>query len=183
MMESDVDSYASCPSTPDAGSLFSSRATTPEDDDDEVDLTPETMLARKKREIVDSNMKLFTQLCYWWFARALGLVECAGGKRKRTDQPSENNLGGSNSNQNPPPGGTQKRQFSDDNRSGGLAPDGGDDEDDDSGGNRAAGKKRAKRDLDEGLKFACPFFKHDSAKYGTQRTCCGPGWENVHRVK
>ncbi|KAF5026573.1 hypothetical protein F66182_1362 [Fusarium sp. NRRL 66182] len=31
--------------------------------------------------------------------------------------------------------------------------------------------------------FACPFYKHDPARYITSKTCCGPGWDSVHRVK
>jgi len=33
--------------------------------------------------------------------------------------------------------------------------------------------------------FACPYFKHDPAKYVGRgwRSCCGPGWELVRRVK
>jgi hypothetical protein len=31
-------------------------------------------------------------------------------------------------------------------------------------------------------KFACPFFKHDPQMYQV-RTCQGPGWESVHRIK
>ncbi|KAM7191660.1 hypothetical protein V8F33_008756 [Rhypophila sp. PSN 637] len=35
------------------------------------------------------------------------------------------------------------------------------------------------------LLFACPYFKHDPIKYvGREwRSCCGPGWELVRRVK
>lgn len=35
----------------------------------------------------------------------------------------------------------------------------------------------------EGRKFACPFCQHNPAKYRTVKTCCGPGWDSVHRVK
>ncbi|RGP79828.1 hypothetical protein FLONG3_2008 [Fusarium longipes] len=51
-------------------------------------------------------------------------------------------------------------------------------------------------DTDEGLRgtkrprgssaarrFACPFYKHDPVRYGTSRSCVGPGWNSVHRVK
>ncbi|KAL2128500.1 hypothetical protein VTI74DRAFT_9100 [Chaetomium olivicolor] len=34
-----------------------------------------------------------------------------------------------------------------------------------------------------GRKFACPFCKHDPVKYRSVKTCCGPGWDDVHRVK
>jgi hypothetical protein len=32
-------------------------------------------------------------------------------------------------------------------------------------------------------KLACPYFKHDPAKYRQWRVCCGPGWGSIHRVK
>jgi len=45
--------------------------------------------------------------------------------------------------------------------------------------------KRARRDHhnDMGLRFACPFAKHAPGKYQKVKTCCGPGWQDVHRVK
>ncbi|KAK4162988.1 hypothetical protein QBC43DRAFT_69153 [Cladorrhinum sp. PSN259] len=43
-------------------------------------------------------------------------------------------------------------------------------------------KKRVKPSP-TGPQFACPFCKHDPAKYRNVKTCCGPGWEDVHRVK
>lgn len=33
------------------------------------------------------------------------------------------------------------------------------------------------------LRFACPYFKYDPAKYGSWQNCCGPGWHDIHRVK
>lgn len=36
---------------------------------------------------------------------------------------------------------------------------------------------------DSGGLLACPFFKHDTAKYKAHRACCGPGWGTVHRIK
>jgi hypothetical protein len=32
-------------------------------------------------------------------------------------------------------------------------------------------------------KLACPFFKNNPTKYQSWRTCPGPGWDSVHRVK
>jgi hypothetical protein len=34
-----------------------------------------------------------------------------------------------------------------------------------------------------GRKFACPFCRHDPGRYRNVKTCCGPGWDDVHRVK
>lgn len=36
---------------------------------------------------------------------------------------------------------------------------------------------------ESGAKFACPFYKHDPDRYRHRRTCPGPGFPTVHRVK
>ncbi|KAM0349754.1 hypothetical protein ACHAPU_003585 [Fusarium lateritium] len=43
-------------------------------------------------------------------------------------------------------------------------------------------KKRSKK-ASSSPRFACPFYNHDPERYETSRSCCGPGWESVHRVK
>jgi hypothetical protein len=55
------------------------------------------------------------------------------------------------------------------------------DSDRDGGGSKAPGKKRVK--YNASMRFACPFYKHDPDRYKAARSCCGPGWESVHRVK
>jgi hypothetical protein len=32
-------------------------------------------------------------------------------------------------------------------------------------------------------RFACPFYKHDPKLYGSRRSCPGPGWPTVHKMK
>lgn len=32
-------------------------------------------------------------------------------------------------------------------------------------------------------RFACPYYKNNPGKFRHKRTCCGPGWPTVHRVK
>ncbi|KAI1123194.1 hypothetical protein F5Y10DRAFT_252291 [Nemania abortiva] len=32
-------------------------------------------------------------------------------------------------------------------------------------------------------RLACPFFKKDPIRFQTKQSCCGPGWETVHRLK
>lgn len=34
-----------------------------------------------------------------------------------------------------------------------------------------------------GKRFACPYYKKDPEKYKSWRTCPGPGWQTVHRMK
>lgn len=36
---------------------------------------------------------------------------------------------------------------------------------------------------DTSPRFACPFYKHDPLRYRNRRTCPGPGWQTVHRMK
>ncbi|KAF1938827.1 hypothetical protein EJ02DRAFT_270547 [Clathrospora elynae] len=38
-------------------------------------------------------------------------------------------------------------------------------------------------DSETGARFACPFYKHDPDRYRSRRTCPGPGWPTVHRMK
>ncbi|KAJ4370005.1 plasma membrane localization protein [Neocucurbitaria cava] len=59
------------------------------------------------------------------------------------------------------------------------------DDDDDYGPNkRRRGSAATTADSsDSGVRFACPFYKHDPDKYRNRRTCPGPGWPTVHRMK
>jgi hypothetical protein len=38
-------------------------------------------------------------------------------------------------------------------------------------------------DAKKGKRFACPYFKNNPKLYGDKRSCVGPGWLEVHRVK
>lgn len=45
-------------------------------------------------------------------------------------------------------------------------------------------KKKTKKICDDTRpKFACPFYQYDPQKFKEHRTCLGPGWTEVHRVK
>ncbi|KAH6676107.1 hypothetical protein F5X68DRAFT_264302 [Plectosphaerella plurivora] len=52
------------------------------------------------------------------------------------------------------------------------------------GDQRTGGRtiKRTKT-TERNKKFACPYYKHDPIKHAHTRTCSGPGWDEVHRVK
>lgn len=43
--------------------------------------------------------------------------------------------------------------------------------------------KRPKAETEQTGRFACPFFKRNQKKYMKTKTCAGPGWVSVHRVK
>ena len=73
----------------------------------------------------------------------------------------------------------QKRVLQDDDDR-----DGSRDEDEEDGSGKDRNKKRSKTDVhDDRPRFACPYFKRDPAKFKNARTCCGPGWTEVHRIK
>ncbi|OCL14041.1 hypothetical protein AOQ84DRAFT_66745 [Glonium stellatum] len=38
-------------------------------------------------------------------------------------------------------------------------------------------------ELDAAKRFACPYFKRSPRKYQKVRSCPGPGWITVHRLK
>jgi len=39
------------------------------------------------------------------------------------------------------------------------------------------------RSFETRLRFACPYFKRNAEKHQRWRSCAGPGWNSVHRVK
>jgi hypothetical protein len=71
-----------------------------------------------------------------------------------------------------------KRKF----RLGGSPPP---EEDDEDGPNkrRRGSTTTITDDSETGARFACPFYKHDPDRYRSRRTCPGPGWPTVHRMK
>ncbi|KAG8676408.1 hypothetical protein FPOAC1_002411 [Fusarium poae] len=57
-------------------------------------------------------------------------------------------------------------------------------EDDNDGSSDKNPHKRRRLENDKtNPRFACPFFKHSPTKFIGERSCCGPGWINVQRVK
>ncbi|KAK3491569.1 hypothetical protein B0T13DRAFT_490273 [Neurospora crassa] len=42
--------------------------------------------------------------------------------------------------------------------------------------------RRKRQRVDDGRKFACPFFKRNARKYSKWTSCPGPGWDEIHRV-
>ena len=73
----------------------------------------------------------------------------------------------------------RKRTF-DANQQGEDATSDGEDERGNLGG---AGMSSAKALAVPQRNFACPFFKHNPSRYMSWRSCPGPGWNSVHRVK
>ncbi|KAH7392783.1 hypothetical protein BKA66DRAFT_411433 [Pyrenochaeta sp. MPI-SDFR-AT-0127] len=58
-----------------------------------------------------------------------------------------------------------------------------DDDDDDIPNKRRRGSMTTTDGSETGVRFACPFYKDDPDRYRSKRTCPGPGWPTVHRMK
>ncbi|KAK4121830.1 hypothetical protein N657DRAFT_682333 [Parathielavia appendiculata] len=134
----------------------------------------ESLLSRKKKEIVDRSMALFQ----------LSLDRCL-----------ENSAAAAVSSGLPAtaPGGAagvgvvggrrrvkRGREEDEFDEQGGSV---GDVKGDVVGGKTKKKRENPKEAIKGGKKFACPFCKHDPGKYKSIKTCCGPGWDDVHRVK
>lgn len=58
------------------------------------------------------------------------------------------------------------------------------DEDEDEDARRPTNHPARPKTKDSPTKrFACPFYQNNRSKYMLQRSCCGPGWPSIHRVK
>jgi hypothetical protein len=59
------------------------------------------------------------------------------------------------------------------------------DEDEDEGSSRRKRDNKRTKTTKEDTRprFACPYHQYDPARFGSERTCCGPGWINISRVK
>jgi hypothetical protein len=73
-------------------------------------------------------------------------------------------------------GGKRKSRAEDDN----LPPN---DNEEDGPNKRRRGSLATVESSETGARFACPFYKHEPNRFRNRRTCPGPGWPTVHRMK
>lgn len=142
----------------------------------EHSLTPEQYLERKKAEGVALVMAEFNK----WLDKRLAVItyayETAGASGNPAAGGDPESQGSGGNGQPERPSRRPKRQLDGDDSNNSST--GGDENSRDQGGN-----KRAKKDPETGRKFACPFYKHDPRTHRKERTCCGPGWDSIHRLK
>lgn len=173
--DSDVESIASPPESEDFSLCVTNTDICRAEHCPEASSFARIYLARRKKEVVDRLMAIVSGL----LDLALGPLEepfdgeggcsghCGGSGPLATEAAGFKSLAG------------QKRGLREDEQNG--LPD---EDDDENGEDRDRIKKRTKTDSDDNrLKFACPYYKRDPIKFKSCRTCCGPGWAEVHRVK
>ncbi|KAH9988127.1 hypothetical protein F4779DRAFT_632307 [Xylariaceae sp. FL0662B] len=141
-------------------------------------LTPDQFAARKKQEAVAIVMAAFNK----WFDKRLQIISYAYEASEASENSGCGPSGGGDAGDGASGTGGSgspartKRRLDGDNQD---DPSGGGDEHDPDRG----GSKRAKKDVEPERKWACPFYKHDPRKYSKHRSCTGPGWPSLHRLK
>lgn len=138
--------------------------------------TPEQYLAHQKEQAIAQVMAAFNK----WLNNKLDVISYAY-ETADAEEPSDpnGNTGGSAADNAAPRRSSKrsKRQLDGDDPD--ESAPGGD------GGNGGDGKgnKRAKKDGNPERMLACPFFKRDPHTWSHERTCCGPGFPTIHRLK
>ncbi|CAJ2512044.1 Uu.00g076690.m01.CDS01 [Anthostomella pinea] len=146
----------------------------PRDKKGERKQTPEQYVALKRQEAVERVMAAFNK----WLDKRLAIISYAyeaseaseGTTEGSSKYPSDGSGKSSTSSKRP------KRQFEGDGQDNFSA--GGDEN-----GKDRAGNKRAKKEVELERKWACPFYKHDPEAHSKHRSCAGPGWPSLHRLK
>lgn len=125
----------------------------------------------RKRELVDRIMLDF----YAMFDPSSRIIACAGSSSSTPQQSDgyDKFVRGPSSR-----GGEYKRKATDEDSS-----DRDDDADRDSNKRRRPDPSNPGVNLEATKKFACPYFKHNPRRYQSVRSCPGPGWDTVHRLK
>ncbi|KAJ4169333.1 hypothetical protein NW754_016367 [Fusarium falciforme] len=130
-------------------------------------------LCRRKQIIVDSLMAAISE-CFKRKLEALdeGCDPASGGSH-----PSSGSVQGIKSTSRSSAAG-QKRSSRHGSR------DESDNSEDDDSFRKKKDKKRARIEKDDTKpRFACPYHQYDPKTFGAKRTCCGPGWTELPRVK
>ncbi|KAI2779247.1 hypothetical protein F4815DRAFT_500576 [Daldinia loculata] len=130
-------------------------------------LTPDQYVAIKRQEGVALVMAKFNR----WLDKRLAIISCSAGSSKGAESGSGSSEQGQSGRST-----RIKRRLGGDDQDNSSA--GGDEGDPDRGGS-----KRAKKDTESERKFACPFYKNDPKAHNKHRSCAGPGWTSLHRLK
>lgn len=141
---------------------------TDDSESEEQPTTTSTMLSKATLTTIELVMrKIEINLNY------VAYLQCAGGQGTRSRATGEIPAGRRGSMQ--ASSGKRKARLDE-----GLLPE---DQDDDGPNKRRRVSITTTEDSEIGPRFACPFYKHDPSRYRNRRTCPGPGWPTVHRMK
>ncbi|KAF1951968.1 hypothetical protein CC80DRAFT_518989 [Byssothecium circinans] len=137
------------------------------EDEETLDATPSTLSKATLTTIELIMRKIELNLSY------AAYIQCAGSHSSRAQGSASTRGSGGRPQTN---NGKRKSRLDDH-----LPPD--DPDDDGTNKRRRISITTTTEDSESGPRFACPFFKHDPNRYRNRRTCPGPGWPTVHRMK
>ncbi|KAF2676248.1 hypothetical protein K458DRAFT_424869 [Lentithecium fluviatile CBS 122367] len=138
-------------------------------DDEDVVNSPSTLSKATLKTIELILRKVEVNLGYAAF------MQCAGSQSSKAQGNASNT---SRAGRGAPQGSGGKRKARAEEN---FPPD--DPDDDGSSKRRRVSITTTTEDSENGPRFACPFYKHDPNRYRNRRTCPGPGWPTVHRMK
>jgi hypothetical protein len=137
--------------------------------------TPSSLSARKSA-LVEDLMEYFSTLFPTCCRSTPGIKGASGlaSSQEHTNETEQSNSQSGSPSQSAPRGTNRNRE---DKQSDDTADENGDGE---------PLRKRSKKANANNInmpKLACPYFKRDPRKYQISRSCPGPGWETMHRLK
>jgi hypothetical protein len=166
-IESKSERVPSIVSLSSTGSGGDNSATDDSEFEEDLDSDP-TMLSKSILKTIELILrKVEVNLTY------AAYMQCANG------QPSTSKSNGANESlrRGSAQGSNNKRKSRGDDS---LQPD---DRDEDGSNKRRKMSTTTSEESENGPRYACPFFKHAPNRYRNRRTCTGPGWPTVHRMK
>lgn len=137
-------------------------------------------LARKEQELLEYLTEETVAAVYEQIVRIVSSVphSCCGTSGKQTTQMTSRHDGAGTADCPPPPPPSNKKRHRKERSSGEES------HSDDESGRDDKDKKRSKPSIPaKQERWACPFFKHNPIIYGKIRTCCGPGFSSIRRMK
>lgn len=150
-----------------------------DDSEDDAANMESPLLSRATIKTIDLIMrKIEINLRYAAYLQAAGGQQSSG-RRNGSNGATSSRRGSAQGLTN----GGGKRKARNSGEDGNLHPEDGDQDDDGPSKRRRVSIATTDESEPSGPRFACPFFKHDPMRYRNRRTCPGPGWPSVHRMK
>ncbi|KAI1359916.1 hypothetical protein F5Y08DRAFT_62871 [Xylaria arbuscula] len=150
--------------------LLSPSLVPPESDSENSSLDESQVLSthlRPKKLLVDRLMNYFFQILSRCHSPSAFNSCCLTSETTTTNLPSST---------------CSSQQYRDSRKTKRASDDGDKDEDDSSDRGRSKVPKLQESSI-RPKRLACPYFKKDPLRFQTKQSCCGPGWETVHRLK
>ena len=137
----------------------------------------ERIISPMTRHIVDRIMNGL----HFIFDTKSGIITCTSDGSTSSASPSSNFNSGQGSSASGASNAGSKRSQGDGGDGDSLSP--GDNSDNNRGKRPKRNPTSPNSEDGHSLKYACPYFKRKPQRYKQRRSCAGPGWPDIHRVK